>query len=323
MNTAVKITAFAATLAASFGAAYGVGGAVGPIAGTPEPAAHAVHATGASPGPGGGHSGHADTPAVGGLQISEGGYSLDLKTPRLDAGRQSDLRFAIRDEAGRQVAAYQREHDKELHLILASRDLATYRHLHPTRATDGTWSIPVSLPAAGDYRVFADFTPAGKDAKNLTLGADLAASGPYQASELPWPSRTADVDGYTVTLDGDLRPGTPGELKLNVSKGGRPVTDLQPYLSAYGHLVALRSGDLAYLHVHPNGEPEDGTTKPGPEISFTATAPSPGAYRLFLDFQHNGTVRTAAFTIQAGADAVDAEQPQQPPAAHEADSHQH
>ncbi|CAM5235457.1 hypothetical protein SVIOM74S_01565 [Streptomyces violarus] len=96
---------------------------------------------------------------------------------------------------------------------------------------------------------------------------------------------------------------------LAVAKNGKPVRNLQPYLGAYGHLVALRSGDLAYLHVHPNGEPGDGRTKPGPEVSFTATAPSAGAYRLFLDFQHEGTVRTAAFTVHAGGAADESEQP--------------
>jgi hypothetical protein len=314
MNTAVKITAFTAALAAAFGAAYGLGDTVGPITGGSEPAAHADHAKGTSPGSGG--SGHAGTPA-GGLQVSEAGYTLDLKTPRLEAAQKSELRFAIRDQAGRQVTAYQREHDKELHLILASRDLATYQHLHPTRAADGTWSTPVSLPAAGDYRVFADFTPVGKNATNLTLGADLAASGTYKPAELPKPSRTAHVGGYTVTLNGGLRPGSAEALTLSVSKDGRPVTDLQPYLGAYGHLVALRAGDLAYLHVHPNGEAGDGTTKPGPAISFTATAPSSASYRLFLDFKHNGTVHTAAFTIQAGT-SPGTTQPAEPATEHEA-----
>lgn len=106
--------------------------------------------------------------------------------------------------------------------------------------------------------------------------------------------------GYEVTLDGELTPGEPADVTLRVTKDGEPVTDLQPYLGAYGHLVALRAGDLAYLHVHPNGEPGDGGTKPGPAISFTATAPTPGTYRLFLDFQHEGTVRTAQFTVAAG-----------------------
>ncbi|MEV7520923.1 hypothetical protein [Streptomyces sp. NPDC091371] len=316
MNTAVKITVFTAALAASFGAAYGVGAAVGPVGGASAPAAHAGHGEAAASA-GGDPQGQAQA-AAGGLQISEAGYTLDLATPRLNAGQPAELRFAVRDQAGRPVTAYRSEHGKELHLILASRDLATYRHLHPTRAADGTWSTPADLPAAGDYRVFADFTPAVAGGRNLTLGADLAASGPYRAAELPPESRTAVVDGYTVTLDGDLRPGTPGELRLGVSKDGRPVTDLQPYLGAYGHLVALRAGDLAYLHVHPNGEPGDGTTEPGPGISFTATAPSPGAYRLFLDFQHDGAVRTAAFTVHAGPAA-----PVQPGPERAADGHQH
>ena len=296
MHAGLKISAFAAALAATFGTAYGVGKGIDPVVTESATPSHESH--GSQEG-GGGDAAHEESPA-GGLQISEGGYTLDLETPRVTAGQRSELRFAIRDAAGRAVTAYQREHDKELHLIVASRDLVTYRHLHPTRAADGTWSIPVELPRAGGYRVFADFTPAKKGAENLVLGADLAASGSYTAQKLPEPNSTATVDGYKVELVGGLTPNTATELKLKVSRDGRPVTDLQPYLGAYGHLVALRSGDLAYLHVHPNGEPGDATTKPGPDISFTATAPSVGTYRLFLDFKHQGQVHTAAFTVTTG-----------------------
>ncbi len=87
---------------------------------------------------------------------------------------------------------------------------------------------------------------------------------------------------------------------MTVSRNGQPVTDLQPYLAAYGHLVALRDGDLAYLHVHPDGGPGDGHTTAGPGITFYATVPAGGDYRLFLDFKHGGTVHTAAFTAHAG-----------------------
>jgi len=307
MHTGLKITAFAAALAATFGTAYGVGQGMGPVVDDEPPARHDAHTGGDSgseehPGEPG-HSGHRTAP-VGGLQIAENGYRLDLRTPRLAAGRTTDLRFAVRGDDGRAVTAFRREHDKELHLIVASRDLNTYRHLHPVRAADGTWSVPVSLPGAGDYRVFADFTPDKKGAENLTLGADLAVAGTYTPRKVPAPDTTATTDGYEVKLGGALRPGAARELKLTVSRGGRPVTDLQPYLGAYGHLVALRSGDLAYLHVHPNGEPGDGTTAAGPDISFTATAPSAGTYRLFLDFKHDGKVHTAAFTVRAGEAAV-------------------
>ncbi|WP_202918281.1 hypothetical protein [Streptomyces cavernae] len=251
------------------------------------------------------HAEHAEhaTALPGGLQVSQDGYTIELKTPRIKAGEEAPLRFVITDDRGKAVTDYTTVHDKDLHLILASRDLNTFRHVHPALGPEGNWSIPVELPAAGDYRVLADFTPAGQGAKALTLGADLAVSGSYEPHDLPAQKPTAEVDGYTVTLDGELTPGTMSELRLSVARDGKPVRDLEPYLGAYGHLVALRSGDLAYLHVHPEGEPGDGTTEPGPEISFMAAAPSHGTYRLFLDFKHAGVVRTAAFTVQTSAHA--------------------
>ncbi|MGW6703826.1 hypothetical protein ACWGDE_02875 [Streptomyces sp. NPDC054956] len=301
MNTAGKVGLFGAALAATFTGAYALGSVTEPLTDRTATAQHATHTeTEATP---------ISTALPSGLQVSQDGYTLDLQTPRLAAGQESPLRFAIKDNAGKAVTDFTTAHDKELHLIVASRDLNTFRHLHPARAGDGTWSTPVNLPAAGDYRVFADFTPSKKGATALTLGTDLAVSGNYQPRELPAQQATAEIDGYTVTLDGYLTTGKMSDLTLNVTKDGKPVTDLEPYLGAYGHLVALRAGDLAYLHVHPEGEPGDGTTKPGPAVSFMATAPTDGAYRLFLDFKHQGTVRTAAFTVHATAATAGADNP--------------
>ncbi|MGW6058336.1 hypothetical protein [Streptomyces sp. NPDC055189] len=306
MKTGLKITAFAAAVAATFGTAYGVGQGVDPVTAKKKPASeHGGHTDPGKEEAGAGAD--ADT-VPGGLQISERGYSLNLETSRIEAQKREELRFTVTEDAagaegaegaGKNVTAYEREHDKELHLIVASHDLTTYRHLHPTRAADGTWSTPVKLPEAGGYRVFADFKPRGEK-EGLTLGADLAVAGKYAPKKLPAPNAKTTVDGYEVSLKGSLKPGKSSGVTLNVEKNGRPVTDLQPYLGSYGHLVALRSGDLAYLHVHPTGEPGDGKTKPGPTVSFMATAPSPGSYRLFLDFKHGGKVRTAAFTVQTG-----------------------
>ncbi|AUY53000.1 hypothetical protein [Streptomyces sp. CB01881] len=298
MNTALKIAAFATGLTTAFGAAYGVGHATGTgPAPRPAAAAHTGHTGHAAEAPAGAEAAGDHLP--GGLQVSERGYTLSLDSPFVTAGAPTDLRFRILGADGRPVTDYRPEHEKELHLIVAPRDLATFQHLHPTRAADGTWSAATALPAAGEYRVFADFTPAGA-AEGLTLGTDLHAAGDLRPAPLPETGRSVAVDGYTVTLGGDLTPGRPARLTLTVTKDGRPVTDLQPYLGAYGHLVALRAGDLAYLHVHPE------STTPGPEVAFTATAPSPGAYRLFLDFKHGDTVRTAAFTVATGDGAAPA-----------------
>ncbi|MFJ6252125.1 MULTISPECIES: hypothetical protein [unclassified Streptomyces] len=300
MNTGAKITAFAAALAATFGTAYGVGAAVGPSAAPAKaPAAdgHPDHETETAPAPSAPAPNGPGTDAPGGLQVSDGGHTLVLEDPTpASAPGRTVLRFSIEDAAGKKVTAFATEHEKEMHFVVASRDLTVFRHLHPVKAPDGTWSAETDLPVAGPYRAFADFRPAAPGARALTLGADVSVPGEYAPKPLPAAAPTAPAgDGHQVRLSGTLDPGKPGELRFTVSEDGKPVTDLEPHLGAYGHLVALREGDLAYLHVHPN---EGG---PGPDVSFTATAPSAGAYRLFLDFRHGGEVRTAAFTVRAGA----------------------
>jgi len=298
MNTALRIGGYTLGLLAVFGGALGIGAAVTPTAtsaatSSPTPGDHTdMAAMTAAPA-----AGAATLP--GGLMVSQDGYTLRLADRAVPAGPQTPLRFQILGPDGAPVIEYQTEHDKDLHLIAVRRDLSHFQHVHPALDAEGTWSVPLDLTTAGEYRVFADFTPTGHD--GLILGADLAVPGPYEPVALPEPAAIAQVvDGYQVTLAGDLVPGQASELTLTVSKNGVPVTDLQPYLAAYGHLVALRAGDLAYLHVHPAGEPGDGVTPAGPGITFYATAPSAGDYRLFLDFRHAGVVRTAEFTLHAG-----------------------
>lgn len=254
----------------------------------------------------GGHGNHAEETAVkglpGGLQVSQNGYTLELNEPVVDGGDR-EVSFRIIGAGGQPLSRYEESHDKRLHLIAVRRDLSGFQHVHPTfdRAS-GTWRSNLAL-SGGSWRLFADFVPTGGEA--TTLATDLLVNGDNATQGLPQPSRTATVSDpagdYTVTLRGDLTAGKHSMLTLEVSQDGRPVTNLQPYLGAYGHLVALRQGDLAYLHVHPGGEPGDGKTKPGPQIEFGAEVPSAGRYYLFLDFKHQGTVRTAAFTLDTGA----------------------
>ena len=180
-------------------------------------------------------------------------------------------------------------------------DFAGFQHVHPVLDTEtGTWAVDLDLQP-GTWRVFTDFVPAtGTGAgADLVLGTDLLVPGNPGAQALPTPQRVSHVDGYTVTLNGDLTAGQHSMLDFKVTKDGAPVTTLQPYLGAFGHLVALREGDQAYLHVHPGGEPGDGVTKPGPDIDFGAEVPSAARYHLFLDFQVDGVVHTASFTLDA------------------------
>jgi hypothetical protein len=294
VNAATKLSAFGLAVVVTFAGAWAAGRLSGPAEPAPaaeqgqpgdaqhgaedqrhdEPAGHGSPASGALPG----------------LASSEHGYRLVVESATLAAGAPHEFRFRIADQADAPVTRFAVEHDKLMHLVVVRRDGAHYQHVHPDLGPDGTWSVPLTLAAAGSYRVFADFRPDGGE--RTTLGVDVHVPGDYRPASFDGESRTFDVDGYQVRLD-----GTAGALTATVTRAGQPVTDLEPYLGAYGHLVALRTGDLAYLHVHPR---ESATA--GPQVGFDVEFPTAGRYRLFLDFQHGGVVRTAEFTLDtAGA----------------------
>jgi hypothetical protein len=150
----------------------------------------------------------------------------------------------------------------------------------------------VRFDAPGAYRAFADFSV---DGEQETLAGDVFVNGgEFEARPFPVPTDLDTTNGYEVRLRaGDLRAGEHSALGFEVRRGGEEVDDLAPYLGAKGHLVALREGDLAFLHVHP--EEEQGAPN---EIAFEATFPTAGRYRLYLQLKHDGVVQTAQLTVE-------------------------
>lgn len=284
MKALTKLGAFVLALVLVFGSAYVVGRIAGPPPGT-ETAAPAPAAAVEEP-----HT-------VGGLEMAGESMVLNVLTDTLKAGVPQTFEFQILQYDGTPLMKYKKQHDKLMHMIFARRDLTGFQHVHPNLGPDGVWRVPLTVPKAGEYKIFADYFPLW-GIHGETLAADVSVSGDYQPQPLPEYTNTSTVDGYTVTLKGKPVPGKSQKLVVSVSKDGEPVVDLEPYLAAFGHMVVLRNGDLAYLHVHPDGTPGDGQTKSGPDVTFFATAPSYGDYRIFLDFKHQGTVRTAVFTVR-------------------------
>jgi hypothetical protein len=282
LDAPTKLLGFVVGIAFLFLAALFVGDKIGPDAQATAVASH------------NGHDAHDETAAPAavpaGLQATQDGYTLSLDRSVTESGPEVPVAFTISGPDGAALIDYDVMHTEELHLIVVRRDLTDFQHVHPTRNASGTWSTALDLTRPGPYRLFADFTPAGGE--NITLGAELTVPGDYRPQPLSTPNVTSRVDGYDVTLAGAVTAGTNSTVSLTIEQDGREVTDLEPYLGAYGHLVALRADDLAYLHVHP----EDGP--PGPTVDFTVSAPTAGTYALYLDFQHGGVVHTAEFTVE-------------------------
>lgn len=292
MSAPSRIAAFAVLLAAVFGVALLGGKVIDPKpdakaaenehadAGMDDDMAHRDGAEAENPG-------GASTPP--GLAVADSTLRLIADRTALRRGTNNSYTFRIVDAKGATVRDFALEHGKRLHLIAVRRDLTGYQHLHPTQRPNGSWTVPLRFSEPGTYRVFADFTPEG--GKKTTLGTDVLVDGDAAYRALPAPTTRASVDGYHVAITGTPAAGEMAKLTFTVTRGGRPVTDLQPYLEARGHLVALRADDLAYLHVHPEDE-----ATPGDRIAFMTELPTAGRYRLFLQFKHENRVHTVAFT---------------------------
>jgi hypothetical protein len=219
------------------------------------------------------------------------GYELVVDEAPTRAGGNAQ-RYAFRIERGADtVTDFQVEHTKRMHLIVVRSDLTGFQHLHPTMSGDGTWRGSIRLRKGGDYRMFADFRHTGR---RRTVGADVEVGGRFRPVELPPPTPYARTDGG---LDVGLYihgpgAGAPVHMQIEVAEQGRPVTsELQPYLGAMGHLVAIRERDMKYIHTHPDG------ATPGFHVEY----PTAGNYRVFVQFRHRDRVHTAAFTVAVPA----------------------
>jgi len=230
--------------------------------------------------------------ALSGLAVSLDGFTLEADQTSFTGDGPKRFSFRIVDDRGRVIRdEYELESERELHLVVVRRDTAIYEHVHPSRGEDGTWSVDLALREPGAYRAFADFQI---DGKKRALATDLFVGGDFQPNPLPEPKLVGEVDGYSVRVNSSqpLQAGQERTLTFLIRRAGKQVVDLQRYLGARGHLVALREGDLGYLHVHPT----EGVG--GNAVAFEATFPTAGRYRLFFQFKIGGDVRTVAYTLE-------------------------
>jgi hypothetical protein len=212
--------------------------------------------------------------------------------------------LSIIDDQGNVLKDLQTEHEKLLHLIVVRKDLNQFQHLHPdfNQATGQFTLSNLTFPTAGDYRIFADYTPIGAQIGsdgmplNVVSHEDVTVAGSYTPQPLGSTNTTQNIDGYVVTLTSTPKTIVSGTdvLAFAITKNGKPVTDLQDYLGALGHGVILKDGTLDYIHTHAL---ETSTATQNGTITFHVEFPSAGNYKAFVQFQDQGKVTTADFVI--------------------------
>jgi hypothetical protein len=228
-------------------------------------------------------------------------YLLDLELipSALRSNQPGRVRLAIRaPESGALVTRFEVVHEKLLHLFVVSRDLSFFSHVHPEIQPDGTFDTSLMVPRNGAYLLIADFVPTGQAPQMVVRS--FVTSG-YEGSLLWVPPPPPDledqiVDDAIVRLT--MREAVAGGQRLlsfEVLDGstGQPVSDLEPYLGAAGHLVLVNHDLTVAAHSHPV---VDAPTRSS-AVAFQVLFPQEGTYRIWVQFQRAGKVLTAAFTV--------------------------
>lgn len=180
----------------------------------------------------------------------------------IEAGKAAAMIFTLKDAKGVPVKDLDIVHEKPLHLLAVSKDLSWFAHEHPTRRADGAFTMPMTFPAGGEYTLYFDFTPKGSPQQVVPV--KVTASGTPKAT-VPLTvdaDKPKTIDGFTVALDrgGAVKAGAVAHMVFTVTKDGKPVTTLRPYLGAMGHLVIISQDGTQFVHAHPHegGEHGDG-----------------------------------------------------------------
>jgi hypothetical protein len=234
-----------------------------------------------------------------GLSAAADGYHMTPAVTSMPAKVPAAYAFTITAPGGARLIRYAADHTKKLHFYAIRSDLTGFQHVHPVLSRSGIWTARLAGLTPGRWRLYATFIPAAGPSAGteFVLSRAITVPGRYAAAPQPAPAAAVAVDGYTVTIAGDAMPGMAMPLEVTITRHGQPVTTLQPYLGAYAHLTAFHAGDLAFAHLHPEGAVHGNNG--GPALTFSASLPEAGPWRLFLQFQTGGRVHTAAFALNA------------------------
>jgi hypothetical protein len=210
-------------------------------------------------------------------------------------GEPTKLSMMVHDSSGAMVTNFDTVHEKKVHLIIVSDDFFFFAHVHPDINATAGLATNFTFPAPGTYWLYADHKPAGKS--QAVALATLSVPGIVPPKTPLKPNVPGDVSAGMVKSKISVENAKVGSMaRITFSlfdNSDEPITNLQPYLGAMGHLVIISEDGNDFVHAHP----VEGATTSGP-IAFEAHFPRPGIYGGWGQFQRAGVVLTVPFVIE-------------------------
>lgn len=226
---------------------------------------------------------------------SKGTLMVTTQPERPQAGQPTTLRLMLHDAAGTLLKDFETVHEQKTHLIIVRDALDQFAHIHPVMDANGNMTAPFTFPTGGKYRLYVDYKATGQPQATAVAEVEITGTAP---SAPPLVRNTpGKVDGEGLQADVSIenaRPEKEAILTFTLTdRAGKPLTDLQPYLGAMGHLVILSADGKEYVHSHPA---EGKTTNH--IVAFEAHFAKPGLYKGWGQFLRQGKVRIVPFIME-------------------------
>ncbi|MEK4439332.1 hypothetical protein [Paenibacillus sp. FSL K6-2862] len=240
----------------------------------------------------GGHSHHHHT-----NHLADSNFSASFSFPGGTVKENENvlLNIHIFDSNGNLVKHFKMGHDKLMHLIVVSKDLSYFNHIHPDFDGEGNFTVDILFPFGGEYKVIADFVPEAGSSTSISHWVKVEGEVNIHETVQADKRLMKVVEGKEVELTlSSLNAEEEVTLTFNLTdaKTKEKISNLEPYMGTVGHVVILSKDAETYLHVHPTNE--NGT---GPEAIFMTSFPKSGLYKVWGQFQHQGSVITVPFVI--------------------------
>jgi hypothetical protein len=228
----------------------------------------------------------------------EAGKQFVFKIDKFQKLATQPLKFNLYDEKGKEITPdyLETQHDYKAHFILVSADLRSYQHLHP-EYKNNVWNVSANMTSQGTYYAYVDIKPLKGDA--IVLRKALTVRAATDTKTIKYPGLTPKLTAISKDVTAVASPdpsvlNRPTAISFALTRGGKAVNDLKPYLAAFGHVVVLKQGSPeVYMHLHPNNIDDESKAV----IPFSATFTSAGRYTAFAEFKIGKDVLTFPITF--------------------------
>ena len=281
--------------------------------------------------------------------VEAASYSLDVYHPLemnpVLAGNVLDLNVRAfhpdsnrpeKERRGRSNNDFLQDHGHLMHLYaIRWPEMDAVFHLHPDLAGAGDFRISLPAMPPGEYKLYGDVVHANGFPETLVStvavpadmpggspGRDDAAASPPPLSAGQLGSSYKLPDGYVMVWDrpSTLTSNTACSFSFHLlDAGGKPASDMQPYMGMAGHAAFVKTDGTVFAHTHPEGSAamaalmlangNDATEHAGMSMDMPMAAnepisntvefpygfPSSGRYRIFIQMKHGTTIETGAF----------------------------